>query len=63
MSRQAMIGTGITVAMIGLLFLMLALAQHMREVNGAALILLPLGAVLLILGALALMMAPSEKRQ
>lgn len=53
MSAEAMIGTGITVGMIGLLFVMLGWAQHMREAKEAAWILLPIGAVLLIVGAIA----------
>lgn len=50
MSAEAVIGTGITIAMIGLLFAMLGWAQHMREAKEAAWMLLPLGAVLLVIG-------------
>jgi hypothetical protein len=53
MSAEARIGTGITIAMIGLLFVMLGWAQHMREVKEAAFILLAIGAVLLVAGAIA----------
>jgi len=53
MSAEALIGTGITIAMIGVLFVMLGWAQHMREAKEAAWILLPIGAVLLIVGGIA----------
>jgi hypothetical protein len=52
MSAEARIGTGITIAMIGLLFVMLGWAQHMREVKEAALMLLSIGAVLLVIGGI-----------
>ncbi len=63
MAPQAMIGTGITIAMIGLLFLMLAWAQHMRELNEASVILLPVGAALLVLGAFAVLRAGTGKQR
>jgi len=53
LSAEAMVGIGITIAMSGLLFVMLGWAQHMREVKEAAWILLPLGAVLIVLGVFA----------
>ncbi len=52
LSAEAIVGTGITIAMIGLLLLMLGWAQHMREVKEATWVLVPLGALLLIAGAL-----------
>jgi len=60
MSPEAMIGTGITIAMIGLLFLLLGLAQYMREVKAATIILLPLGILLLVAGVLAWTFARSR---
>ena len=60
MSPEAMIGTGITIAMIGLLFLLLGLAQYMREVKAATIILLPLGLLLLVAGVLAWTFARSR---
>ncbi len=60
-SPEARIGTGITIAMIGLLFLMLGWAQYMREVKETAVILLPLGAILLIVGVLVASMARSGR--
>ena len=50
MSAEAVIGTGMTIAMLGLLFVLLGWAQHMREVPAAAWILLPIGAGMLLLG-------------
>jgi len=63
MSAEAVIGTGITVAAIGVLFLMLGLAQQLRDVKGAALILFAIGMVLLVLGVVATMMARTGKRR
>lgn len=63
MSPEAMIGTGVTIAMIGLLFLLLGLAQYMREVKDASVILLPLGALLLIAGVLAWASARSRTKR
>ncbi|HEX7516715.1 MAG TPA: hypothetical protein VF345_05450 [Chthoniobacterales bacterium] len=49
-SSEAIIGIGITIAELGLLCLMLALAEHLRSVPKIALVWLALGAVLMILG-------------
>ena len=51
-SPEAIIGIGITIAEIGLLCLMLALAEHLRSVPKIASIWLALGAVLMIVGGL-----------
>jgi hypothetical protein len=51
-SPEAIIGIGITIAELGLLCLMLALAEHLRSVPKIALIWLALGAVLMIVGGL-----------
>jgi len=51
-SPEAMIGIGITVAALGLLCLMLALAEHLRSVPKIASAWLALGAVLMIAGGL-----------
>ena len=61
MSPEAMVGTGITIAAIGVLFLMLGWAQYMREVHNAAWILLAIGAVLFVLGAFGASLARSGK--
>jgi hypothetical protein len=51
-SFEAIIGIGITIAELGLLCLMLALAEHLRSVPKIALVWLALGAVLVIVGGL-----------
>ena len=61
-SREGVVGTGITVAAIGVLFLLLGWAQWMRLERNAAIILLLIGAVLLIAGAVTTMFAPAEKQ-
>ena len=63
MSAEAIVGTGITIAAIGVLFLMLGWAQHMREVYGAAWILLMIGAVLFVLGAVAALLGRSGRKR
>ncbi len=57
-----MIGIGITIGAIGVLFLMLGWAQHMRQVYDAAWILLPIGAVLLVVGGLATLLVLRKRR-
>ena len=49
-SPEAIIGIGITIAELGLLCLMLALAEHLRSVPKVALVWFALGAVLVIVG-------------
>ena len=63
MSVEAIVGTGITIAMIGLLLLLLGWAQHMREVQEATWVLLPFGAVLLLAGGLTAAFARLWKRR
>jgi uncharacterized membrane protein len=62
-SAEAIIGIGITVAWLGILCLMLGWAQWLRHVPAAAWIFLPLGAVLLVVGALGAMMGNSRKKR
>jgi hypothetical protein len=62
-SDEAIIGIGITIAELGLLCLMLALAEHLRSVPKIALVWLALGAVLVILGGLAAAFAWSKNRR
>ena len=50
MSAEAVIGTGVTIAALGVLFLLLGWAQSMRDQHSAAWILLGLGAVMLVVG-------------
>ena len=61
MSAEAIIGIGITIGAIGVLFLMLGWAQYMRQVHSAAWILLPIGAALLLAGGIAMIFARSRK--
>ncbi len=61
MSAEAVIGTGVTIASLGVLFLLLGCAQSMRDQEGAAWILLGIGAVMLVAGGLAAAMAQSAK--
>ena len=62
MSSEAVIGTGVTIAALGVLFLLLGWAQTMREVEGAAWILLGIGAVLLVGGGLTAAFAQSGNK-
>jgi hypothetical protein len=60
-SSEAIVGTGITVAALGVMFLLLGWAQWMREVHSAAVILLALGAVLFVAGGVVAGMGKSRK--
>ena len=60
-SAEAIIGTGVTIAAIGVLFLLLGWAQAMRQVESASWILLAIGAVCVALGAVVTLMAPKRK--
>lgn len=62
MSAEAMVGLGITIGSFGILFLLLGWAQAMREVHHASFILLAIGAVLFVVGALTAMVARSKRR-
>jgi hypothetical protein len=61
MSPEAMIGTGITIASLGLLGLLLGWAQQMREVPSWAGVWFALGAVLAIVGLLIVAVARMRK--
>ena len=61
MSAEAIIGTGVTIAALGVLFLLLGWAQMMREQEGAGWILLGIGAVMLVVGGVAAAFAQSAK--
>lgn len=63
MSAEAIIGSGITVAWLGLLCVMLGWAQWLRQVPAAPWIWLPLGAVLIVGGGLAAVLGHSAKRR
>ena len=53
MSSEALVGTGITVAELGILCLLLGWAEHMRSVPKLAWTWLALGVVLFVLGGIA----------
>jgi len=63
MSPESMIGTGITIASLGLLGLLLGWAQQMREVPQSAMVWFVLGAVLTIVGLLVVAIAGARKRR
>jgi uncharacterized membrane protein HdeD (DUF308 family) len=62
-SSEAMIAIGVTIAGLGVLSLMLGLAEHLRSVPEIASIWLTLGAVLMIVGSLIAAFAWSRKRR
>jgi hypothetical protein len=62
-SSEALIGLGITIAALGLLGLLLGLAQHMRSVPGGAMILFGIGAGLVVLGLIIAVAARAGKRR
>jgi hypothetical protein len=61
MSAEAVIGTGVTIAALGVHFLLLGWAQTMRDEHTAAWILLGIGAVMLVVGGMAAAFAQSAK--
>ena len=61
LSGEAMIGLGITIGAFGLMFLLLGWAQHMRHSTEPAVILLAIGAVMFVVGAIAAL-SGSRKR-
>lgn len=60
-SAEALIGTGVTIASVGGLFLLLGWAQWMRQVPDAAVILLIIGAVLTVGGIIVSMMGRGKR--
>jgi len=58
---EAIIGSGVTIATMGVMFLLLGWAQIMREAEGAAMILLPIGGVLFVAGVIAAMAGRARK--
>jgi hypothetical protein len=62
-SPEALVGIGITIAELGLLCLMLGLAEHLRSVPKIALVWGALGAVLMIAGGLTAAFAWSKNRR
>lgn len=58
---EAIVGAGISIATLGVMFLLLGWAQVMREAEAAAWILLPIGGVLLVAGVITAMAGRSRK--
>lgn len=60
-SSEALIGLGITVGALGLLGLMLGLAQHMRSVPQSAILWFGVGAGCVVLGVILAVAARARK--
>ena len=63
MSAEALVGLGITIAALGLLGLLLGLAQHMRSVPESAMLWLGVGAACVIVGGIIASAARARKRR
>lgn len=61
-SPEAIVGFGITIASLGVLFLLLGWAQLMRGVPDASFIWLALGAALFIVGTIVTLLARARRR-
>jgi hypothetical protein len=61
MSGEAMIGLGITIAALGVLFLLLGWAQHMRAAHDSVPVLLGIGGVMFVLGLIICMMSKGRR--
>jgi uncharacterized sodium:solute symporter family permease YidK len=62
LSAEAMIGLGITIGMFGVLFLLLGTAQVMREAKESSVILLVIGGIMFVLGAILSLTGSKRKR-
>lgn len=60
-SAEGVVGTGVSIAMLGLLCLLLGWAQVMRHVPTAGWILLGLGALFLVAGVLTAFVFPRDR--
>ena len=63
MSAEAVIGTGVTIASLGVLLLLLGCAQSMRQEYGAAWVLLIVGAVALVIGGMTAIFGSSGRQR
>ena len=61
-SAEAIVGIGITIGTLGVLCLLLGLAQTMRLERDSAVIFLPLGAIMVLGGGIAALMGSFRKR-
>ncbi|MBA3881892.1 MAG: hypothetical protein H0X73_04050 [Chthoniobacterales bacterium] len=62
-SPEGIIGIGITLAAVGILFLLLGWAQWMRVEHQVAIVFLPLGGLLVAVGGLIATLGHSRKRR
>ena len=62
MSAEALVGLGMTVFSLGVLFLLLGWAQAQRQVHDASLILLSIGAILFVLGGFTALLGRSRNK-
>ena len=62
MSAEAVVGTGVTIAALGVLCLLLGWAQWMRQVHSAGMTLLIIGASLFAIGVVATIFARSRRK-
>ncbi len=62
MSAEAIVGTGVTIAALGVLCLLLGWAQWMRQVHSVGMTLLTIGAVLFVIGVVATTFARSRRK-
>ena len=63
LSAEAIIGTGVTIASLGVLFLLLGWAQAMRHVHPASWVLLAIGAVFVVVGVILALLAPKREKR
>ena len=62
MSAEAVIGTGVTIAALGVMLLLLGWAQMMRQEETAGWIMLVIGAVMLVVGGMAAVFGNASNR-
>ena len=63
MSAEALVGTGITLAAVGFLFLLLGWAQHLRETEEGRLLFFAVGALLFFGGIVIWMMGSGREKR
>jgi len=63
MSPEALLGIGVTIAGLGVLGILLGGAQYMRSVPAVAMVWLPLGAILFVIGTVMALAASKSRRR
>ncbi|MDQ6623929.1 MAG: hypothetical protein M3Y86_10675 [Verrucomicrobiota bacterium] len=61
-SGEALIGIGMTLTMLGFMFLLLGWAQHMRQVKESSVILLAIGAIMFVSGIITALTGSKRRR-